>query len=125
MPDLNHTLHKYFVGGIRRRCPNCERGAMFKNWFTLNTTCPVCGVRFERKSGESVGGVMINLVVVETIAVAGFLLVTLVGHVRPIDQLWFWLAFGALFPALFYPFSRALWVTTSYLNGDVRRDDSH
>jgi uncharacterized protein (DUF983 family) len=95
---------------------------MFASWFKLNATCPVCGVRFERRSGESVGGVMINLVVVELISIGGFVLVEVLTDVRPIDQLIFWLPFAILFPILFYPFSRALWVVTSYLQGGVRGD---
>jgi uncharacterized protein (DUF983 family) len=123
MSRLGDYLHKYAVGGLRLRCPNCERGRLFKSGFTLNETCPECGVRFERRSGESIGGVMINLVIVEFVAIGGFLLVTLLTTIRPIDQLIFWIPFGIILPVVFYRNSRGLWVTTSYLNGDVRADE--
>jgi hypothetical protein len=38
------------------------------------------------------------------------------------SQLPFWLPFSILFPVLFYRSSRGLWVSTTYLNGDLNKD---
>jgi uncharacterized protein (DUF983 family) len=119
--NLGHVIHKFIVGGLRLRCPNCEQGKMFDG-FTMRETCEVCGVRFERRSGESVGGVMINLVVLEVLFVVGFFAVDLSTDIPPMHQLPFWVTFSVLFPVLFYRSSRGLWVTTAYLNGDLSKD---
>ena len=34
------------------RCPTCHRGRLRKSFLTMNATCPVCHVRFERWSGN-------------------------------------------------------------------------
>ncbi len=34
------------------RCPNCQRGHMYKSFMKLNDTCSVCQVRFERWNGS-------------------------------------------------------------------------
>lgn len=34
------------------RCPNCQNGKLYASFMTLNETCPVCHVRFERWSGS-------------------------------------------------------------------------
>lgn len=41
--------------GVRLRCPHCGQGPLAAGWFTLHETCSVCGVRYERKPGESSG----------------------------------------------------------------------
>ncbi|NWF69077.1 MAG: DUF983 domain-containing protein [Chloroflexi bacterium] len=120
--NIGTALHKYIVGGLRLRCPNCEQGALFAG-FTMRQTCPQCGVYYEKRSGESVGGVMINLVVVECAFVVGFFAVDAATDIPPLNQMVFWLPFAVLFPLLFYRSSRGLWVTTTYLNGDLRRDE--
>jgi len=121
MASFGHIIHKYMVGGLWLRCPSCEKGAMFSG-FTMHETCPVCGVRFEKRSGESVGGVMINLVVVELLFVVGFFGVDALTDIPPMNQLPFWLPFAILFPIVFYRSSRGLWVSTTYLNGDLNVD---
>jgi uncharacterized protein (DUF983 family) len=121
MASLGHLINKFWVGGVRLRCPNCEQGAMFDG-FTMRETCDVCGVRFERRSGESVGGVMINLVVVELVFVVGFFGINAATDIPPMHQLFLWLPFAILFPILFYRTSRGLWVTMVYLNDDLKHD---
>lgn len=34
------------------RCPNCQKGPVYRSFMKLNETCPVCHVRFERWSGS-------------------------------------------------------------------------
>jgi uncharacterized protein (DUF983 family) len=33
---------------LRRRCPECGRGAIFRAPFSMNETCPNCGIDFDR-----------------------------------------------------------------------------
>src|SRR5436309_14749181 len=45
---------------IRQRCPVCLQGAMFRGRFEMNTTCPVCGHRFEREPGFFQGAMYVS-----------------------------------------------------------------
>jgi uncharacterized protein (DUF983 family) len=122
---LSEMLHKLGVGA-RLRCPHCEQGRMFSGLFAMRATCPVCHVRFERSHGESLGGMMINLVVAELLTVVGFFAsYALLG--APADMtplIIFWLAFDILFVLGFYRPARGLWVSVTYLTSGLTADDA-
>jgi uncharacterized protein (DUF983 family) len=46
--------------GIRKRCPRCGGGKLFKSWYQMKPRCPSCGVKFERESGFFLGAYVIN-----------------------------------------------------------------
>jgi len=116
-----YTLHKLLVG-LRLRCPNCERGHMFHGLFTMDETCPYCGVRYERREGESIGGTMINLACAEVLSMGGYI-VTQALFAPPLAfQLTFWVAFNIIFIVLFYRHARGIWASLSFLSGGVYAD---
>lgn len=39
--------------GFRRRCPRCGVGPLFAGWNRLHERCGVCGLAFERRSGDT------------------------------------------------------------------------
>jgi uncharacterized protein (DUF983 family) len=39
--------------GLRRRCPRCGKGPLFTGWNRLHERCPVCGLAFEKRSGDT------------------------------------------------------------------------
>jgi uncharacterized protein (DUF983 family) len=41
------------VRGLRRRCPRCGEGPLFHGWNRLRESCPVCGLRYEERSGDT------------------------------------------------------------------------
>ncbi|MBN8619674.1 MAG: DUF983 domain-containing protein [Anaerolineae bacterium] len=116
-----HVLHKLWVG-LRLRCPNCEQGGMFHGLFKMEPTCPHCGVRFERQSGESIGGTLVNLVLAEMFSMGGFIITQVLFQPSWIFQLIFWVSFNILFVILFYRHARSLWVALVYLAGGVYVD---
>jgi uncharacterized protein (DUF983 family) len=111
--------------GFLLRCPNCGRGKMFRGLFEMEETCPNCGVRFERQSGESIGGMVINLALAEVITIGGFFLVDALFHVPITHQLLFWIPFTIVFCVLFYRHARAMWVGVAFLAGSVYTDAEH
>ena len=116
-----YTLHKLLVG-LRLRCPNCERGHLFHGLFTMDETCPYCGVRYERREGESIGGTMINLACAEVLSMGGYI-VTQALFAPPLAfQLTFWVAFNIIFIVLFYRHARGIWASLSFLSGGVYAD---
>jgi uncharacterized protein (DUF983 family) len=115
-------LARALFDGLLLRCPRCHRGRMFSSFFTMRRTCPECGLPFERASGEITGGMGFNIVVtlflvIVAAAVVGFSSLPLLPA---------FLGMGALvvlFPILFYPSSRGLWVGLLYLTGDNAEPD--
>src|SRR5687767_11443797 len=69
-----HTL----VLGLAGVCPVCRRGRIFRTYYTPYERCPSCGVEFERNRGEVTGGMGINLVICQFLALALALYVTFV-----------------------------------------------
>ena len=120
-PSFRVAVEKLLLA-LFLRCPNCGKGRMFKNLFTIERTCPNCGVRFERRSGESVGGMYINLGLAELFSVGGFFLFQATLNPPWVPHLVFWILFNIVFVVLFYRHSRALWVAIAYLTGGVYRD---
>ncbi|MBK9746996.1 MAG: DUF983 domain-containing protein [Chloroflexi bacterium] len=121
MSDFGKWAHVLWVT-FRLRCPNCEQGKIFTGLFKHNKVCPVCGVRFEREDGESVGGMYINLSVAELTTVGGFFLADALWHPPFEPHLLFWVIYNVLFITIFYSRSRAMWVGISYLTGGVRKE---
>ncbi|MEO8394582.1 MAG: DUF983 domain-containing protein [Chloroflexota bacterium] len=121
MSNMKHRAHIWRVT-FCLRCPNCERGKIFTGLFSMNEVCPYCGVRFERESGESVGGMYINLVAAELITIPGFFLTNALFHPPIVPLAAFWVIFNITFITLFYRHSRALWIGTTYLTGGLHAD---
>jgi uncharacterized protein (DUF983 family) len=121
MQKLFYVIHKLLVG-LMLRCPNCERGQMFHGLFRMDEKCPYCGARYERLSGESIGGTMINLVVAEMLCIGGWILSEILWHPPLAFSLIFWVSFNILFVVLFYRHARGIWVAVAYLTGSVYPD---
>lgn len=115
------TLRKLLIG-LLLRCPKCEQGRMFRGLFKMNPTCPDCGARFERRDGESLGGMAINLILAEVLTVGGLIITELTVQPPIVFQLLFWSVFNILFIALFYRHARGLWASVAYLSGGVYAD---
>jgi uncharacterized protein (DUF983 family) len=118
------TLRKLWVG-FTLRCPKCEKGAMFAGLFKRNEVCPHCGVRFERLSGESVGGMFINLGLAEILSLGGFFISQLLLKPPLLAQVIFWVSFNILFVVLFYRHSRSMWVAVAYLANELYTDEEY
>ena len=48
-PPIFQTL----LRGLRQQCPRCGKGPLFAGWNRLHETCPVCGLEFERRVGDT------------------------------------------------------------------------
>jgi len=118
--SLGYYLHTMWLG-LTLRCPNCQ-AKMFDGLFKMRTTCPNCGVVFERLSGESIGGMFINLGVAETLSVIGFFIAEIAFKPPLVPHLIFWAAFNVIFVVLFYRHARGLWVAINYLTSGVYAD---
>jgi uncharacterized protein (DUF983 family) len=98
--------------GMTRRCPNCGERHIFRRWLLMVERCPRCGLHFEREEGYWTGAVAINTIATEVVFV--ILLVAVVVRTWPdvpmVRLLVAGVLLNALFPFLFYPISKTLWV---------------
>ena len=45
---------------LRQRCPRCREGRIFRGQITMNRSCPVCGLPFEREEGYFLGAMYVS-----------------------------------------------------------------
>lgn len=103
--------------GVRRKCPPCGSGKLFRRWVTMVDDCPRCGYHFEREEGFFLGAIVVSVIVTELVIVAviavGFAL-TLPD--APVGAL----AIGGgvlagLTPLVIYPFSKTIWTAVDLI----------
>jgi uncharacterized protein (DUF983 family) len=121
---FSYYVNKLWLG-LMLRCPNCGKGKTFKTLFHIEKVCDHCGVRFERLSGESVGGMYINLGAAEFLSFAGYLITDILFRPPLLPEIAFWVTFNILFVVFFYRHSRSIWVAISYLAGGVMTDEDY
>lgn len=119
-----YILRKLWVGA-RLRCPECEIGPVFDGHLHVSETCPYCNVRYERGAGEAIGGIYVTVVVAESTAFLGFLIVHALFSLSIVQQLMFWVPYLVVFSMLFYRHARAIWISVLYLTGAVYRDPDY
>ena len=62
-----------FGRAIRKQCPICGGGSLFRGWFTMKEHCPTCGLRTRRgEDGYALGAVWFNLFLAEVLTVSVF-----------------------------------------------------
>lgn len=121
---FSYFFHKIRVGAALR-CPNCERGRMFKGLFRTEKLCPYCGVRFDRSPGDSIGGVYINVAIAELTSVGGFFLLEALLHPPLIVQFAIWITYILLFTIFFYRHGKGIWIGVNYLLGGIHVDQDY
>ena len=103
------SFAEVFSCGMKRICPACKHGKMFRTYFKMNDHCPNCGVKYEREAGEYIVAMYINIFLTEFLFISGYLLTNSLFSWSTGTQVAVWATFNALFPIWFYPRSKALW----------------
>lgn len=111
--------------GLRRRCPVCGGGRLFRTWVRMVPACPGCGLVFARIPGHWLGSWFLNICVVQ-FAVLGALTVG-VGVTWPDPPVPTIAAITALAavltPLAFFPVSRTLWTAIDLIMRPLDFDD--
>jgi uncharacterized protein (DUF983 family) len=50
---MRPTFRTAVMRGLRGRCPRCGEGELFQGWNHLREACPVCGLRYEPRTGDT------------------------------------------------------------------------
>jgi uncharacterized protein (DUF983 family) len=104
------------LSGLVLRCPQCHKGSMFSSWFTMRRSCSHCQLEFEKASGEITGGMGVNIVATLFIAIIS---AAIIGFSEGplLLPLLIMSAVMVIFPIVFYPSSRGMWVALLYVTG--------
>ncbi len=108
--------------GWNKLCPVCGQGKMFRTFFNMNQTCPTCGVRYERESGEYVTSMYISIVITEILFVIFYLILNYVFEASTWLMVGILVPFNGLFVVWFYPRSKSLWAAVLHLMGGLYQD---
>jgi len=95
---------------LRLRCPLCGRGKLFRRWFHMHECCSQCGIRFEREGGFFLGSIYFNYGLTALIIAVAYPVLLFNRVVSENILLISSAAFAVLFPMLFFPYARALWL---------------
>ncbi|MFN2587114.1 MAG: DUF983 domain-containing protein [Actinomycetota bacterium] len=99
--------------GLRKRCPRCGQGKVFRTYFRMNDVCSVCGYAFLREPGYWTGAMTVNIAACEAwffVLFVGTLVATLPDVNWPL-LLVLAVVTNGLFPVVFFPYSRTLWMS--------------
>ena len=104
----------FFRRALRKRCPQCGEGPLFRAFARMNETCATCGLRFRRESGSQTGARYFCAAVSEIFAAALALgLYFFTDWSTPVA-----LGIGTVlvlgFSYLFLPVSMAFWTAVEY-----------
>ncbi|MEO1065162.1 MAG: DUF983 domain-containing protein [Actinomycetota bacterium] len=103
--------------GLARRCPACGSGGLFRAWFSMRERCPRCSLVFERIEGQWLGSLGLNTIV--TFVLLFVLVVAGVFATAPdvavVPLVLAAVVVGGLFPILFFPWSRTIWLAVDLL----------
>jgi uncharacterized protein (DUF983 family) len=105
-------LGRLLSRALRRRCPRCGHKKVFSGYYRLVDRCPSCHHLYAREPGYWVGAIIVNLAMTE--ALFGVLFVGGIFATAPEVQWLPLLVIGVvtnvLFPLLFFPLSKTVWV---------------
>ena len=105
-------LKPTLLRAVRRACPVCGHRKIFSGYFTLKDSCPNCNYQFAREEGYWVGAVIMNTAITEGIFFVLFVatIIATAPDVNWVTLLIIGLATNLIFPVIFYPFSKTIWM---------------
>jgi len=119
-PGERPSIPKLFGRAALKHCPRCGAGHLFTGWWTMRECCPKCDLHFEGRpeEGHFLGAIAINTGLTAGILLLGIWLYVVVLALSDGDgpALWFVVvtsaALAVILPAIFYPFTKTIWVAT-------------
>lgn len=98
--------------GMRRQCPRCGEGDLFRGLFDLRDPCPRCGLVFEREEGYFLGAMIVSFALIE--GVFALVLVATMIATWP-DVPWNGVLVVALIVTLVLPYLASPWTRTVWM----------
>ena len=111
--------------GIRKRCPVCGQGRLFRGWFRMFPRCAECGFRFDREPGYWLGSIYVNYGLTALIVTVAYFVLYLTRAIPADVLLWSLAAFCLLFPIWFFRYARSLWIALDLYFDPVQARELH
>lgn len=114
-----------FRAVLALRCPRCLEGRIWKGFLSMNETCPVCGLVFEREPGYFTGAMVVSYVLAVPVLGATVIGLMTLGALDAVAALLIGdTAYLILVPFIFR-YSRVVWLHFDWKidpdpEGDVR-----
>ena len=108
-------LGRILCCSFQLKCPQCGEGALFQTYFKMFTHCAVCNLKFERESGYFIGAMYINYGATVLTAFPSYFLFEKFTSIPFYVNLSVWALFSAIFPVIFYRYSKSLWLNLDYI----------
>jgi uncharacterized protein (DUF983 family) len=112
------TRWRIVCRGLTNRCPNCGGRSLFKPgaWFTVNPTCPRCGLRIERKGDEGffLGSMSLNYGATLVLFLAPLAVLAYRGTIGSTPAIILAGVGAVVVPLLLYRSSRSWWLMNYY-----------
>jgi uncharacterized protein (DUF983 family) len=96
---------------LRRSCPYCGGGGIFKGCFTLKQRCPHCNTLFEHEEGFFLGSYVINIGFTELLTVLIVVWLIAGTSLSVLEMQIYGVVLAVGMPILFYPIALLLWVS--------------
>ncbi len=111
-----------FITGLRKRCPACREGSIFKSYYKLHDTCPHCKVEIQPYAGDTLGVIAVTyFATVIPALLALFFAYVYCGASIGVSFLVFMLTTGLVLFGT-YPNFTGLWVGLVYLMTEFSDD---
>lgn len=120
-PDNRHW-RRYVARALRRRCPRCGGGALFRSTFRLRRACASCGLVFRREPGALTGQMYLSAAVTQIFAAALAVGLFLLTDWSTALALAVGIPLAAAFSYAFLPYAMALWVAVEFMTDVGNRD---
>jgi uncharacterized protein (DUF983 family) len=99
---------------VRKRCPQCGEGPLFRRFARLHEKCERCELVFRRESGAQTGSMYLTAAVSEVFAAAVALALFFLAPWSPAVEISLGVAFVVAFSYAFLPLAIALWTAVEY-----------
>jgi len=109
------TTRTIIARGLTSRCPNCGGRTLFGRWLKVNKQCRICGLRFEREEGFLLGAIVINYTITTVLLLAPLSVIVFKQLISVPLAMAAAVLWCIVFPVLFYPYSKSLWLMTYYV----------
>jgi uncharacterized protein (DUF983 family) len=99
---------------LRKRCPQCGQGSIFRAYARVADSCAECGLVFRREQGAQTGSMYVSAAVTEVFAALVILVVVALTDWSTTVRIAVGVPLVLVFCYLFLPYSQSLWVAVEY-----------
>ncbi len=108
---------------LRRRCPQCGTGPLFRGYARLLVSCPECGLVYRREQGAQTGSMYLTAAITQVFAVGLIALCWVVTDWSAAIFLAVSIPVLLAFCAWFLPVAQALWIGVEYVTDAINGEE--